>query len=101
MIQSVETCANVPEMIPEVMAAVAENMKNETCAGELAMHRSKSIRSRDILRPEHLILSAAAAKTVIRAASGRNAERNCSINNFHFLIKLKYAIMLSTEYYHY
>lgn len=78
-IQSVETWADMPEIMPDAMAAVAENMKNATCAGEFVTHRSKSSSSRDIPRPEHLIPSAA-AMTVIRAASGRKTERNCSID---------------------
>jgi len=79
-INRVETCANAPEMMPEAMAAVTENMKNATCAGELATHRSNSNSSCTILRPGYSVLSAA-EKAIIKAASGRNADRNCSISS--------------------
>lgn len=76
MIHTVEICENAPEMILEAMAAVNENMKKATCAGEFAMHRSNSYSSRGILPPEHPILIAVAEMTVIKAASGRKAERS-------------------------
>lgn len=98
-IHAVETCANAPEMIPEAMAAVIENMKKATCAGELATHRSNSYSSRAILRPEYPVFSTAAKTAAIKAASGRNAERNCSIN-LTFPVLVGYNL-LYPQYYHY
>lgn len=79
-INRLETCARPDAASEAAMAAVNENMKNATCAGDLSILQPKSQTARPKLTTECFTLNANAKAAVITASNGRNETMNCSIN---------------------
>ena len=79
-INKLETCAKAEATNAVAMAAVNENMKNATCAGEFSILQRKSLTIRPKLTLERFTLNASAKAAAITASNGRKLTINCSIN---------------------
>jgi len=92
MINRLETCANADATSAVAMAAVNENMKKATCAGDLSILRPKSLTIRPKPTLERFIPKASVKTAIITASNGRKETMNCSINpafNKYFPINIK------------
>lgn len=75
-----ETCAKADATNAVAIAAVNENMKKATCAGDLSILQPKSLTTRIKPTLEHFTQNASVKAAAITASNGRNETINCNIN---------------------